>query len=133
MNFFEQELRNLFHELPEFKDAKYIGRSCIVPIDNELKIKAEFITCGVMDNYEALKLTAINRSDGKVDQLTLHFSDYFQKVKIFGNLRTPYIWIYNGTPKWYQEPAPSDKEALADAACKYIGVFTQQNNLRMEF
>lgn len=130
MNFFEQELRRLFSGQPEFAEAKYIGRVCITPIDEEVKIRAEFVTCGTMGQYEALKLTALNRTDGAMDQLVLRFSDCFtSKVNVCGNITAPYIWTYNEKAEWYGSPSPTDLQSLTDAARDYVGVFEPREQM----
>lgn len=132
MNFFEQELLRLFRGRPEFVDAKYFGRACIIPIDKELKVKAEFVDCGTMDQYEALKLTVINRTDGVVDQLTLRFSDYFKKIEVGGCNVVPHIWICNGRAEWYKNPSNIEMESLTDDACDYVGIFDLQEHSELE-
>ena len=66
MNFFQGELLTLFRGRPEFRDARYVGRACYVPLPDGTKIKAEFVT-GMMGNqYDALRLTAISPTEGKI-------------------------------------------------------------------
>lgn len=123
MNFFQGELLTLFRGRSEFQDARYVGRACYVPLPDGTKIKAEFVT-GMMGNqYDALRLTAISPTEGKMDVELLRFSDYFRKVPR-SNLDsiTPYMWVYNGKAEWYVAPSKADKEELADAACEYVNL-----------
>ncbi len=131
MNYFEKELRAILGNQPFFKGAKYIGRACITSLDSGTKLKAEFVTCGTADHYEALKLTAINPSDGEIDRLLLRFEDYLNPHMIGGSKVTPYIWTYNGNSKWYGEPDMTEKIALGDAAQDYTELFEQQNDMGM--
>lgn len=77
MNFFQQQLKWILGNQPEFQDAKYVGRACFVPLADGTRIKAEFITRGTHERYEALKLTAMNKSEGQIDATVLEFKDYF--------------------------------------------------------
>ena len=102
MNFFQQQLKWILGNQPEFQDAKYVGRACFVPLVDGTRIKAELITRGTHEKYEALKLTAMNKAEGQIDATILEFKDYFaaQKGSTAGAF-TPHIWIYresrNGT------------------------------------
>ena len=44
MNFFQQQLKWILGNQPEFQDAKYVGRACFVPLVDGTRIKAELIT-----------------------------------------------------------------------------------------
>ena len=90
---------------PEFQDAKYVGRACFVPLVDGTRIKAELITRGTHEKYEALKLTAMNKAEGQIDATILEFKDYFaaQKGSTAGAF-TPHIWIYREKPEWYGAP-----------------------------
>lgn len=61
MTFFEQELRRLFDHNAVFADARFTGNVCYGRLNEDVRIKARFVTCGCVDNYEALKITLINR------------------------------------------------------------------------
>ena len=67
MNFFQQQLKWILGNQPEFQDAKYVGRACFVPLVDGTRIKAELITRGTHEKYEALKLTAMNKAEGQID------------------------------------------------------------------
>lgn len=128
MNFFQAQLCSIFGDRLEFRNARYVGRACFVPFSDGTRVKAEFVTCGTHQKYEALRLMAINKAEGTVDQTTLNFNDYFQKMNR-PNLTdiTPHIWIYQGKPEWYGSPTYADKASLADAACEYVGLFAPEN------
>lgn len=129
MNFFESQLRAILGNQVAFEDAKYIGRACIASLEGGIKLKAEFTIIKTADHYEALKLTAINPTDGEVDRLTLRFDDYIQPQMIGGGALVPYIWTYDGQTKWYGRPLIADKAALGDAAQEYAELFEQQNDM----
>ena len=81
MNFFQQQLKWILGNQPEFQDAKYVGRACFVPLTDGTRIKAELITRGTHEKYEALKLTAMNKAEGQIDATILEFKDYFAAQK----------------------------------------------------
>lgn len=66
MNFFEQELRKIMARSDMSANASYVGRSCFVGINADLRVKLTFITMGIASHYEALKMTILNRKEGDV-------------------------------------------------------------------
>lgn len=129
MNFFEQQLRNIFGN--EFDNTKYIGRACYISFSDGNKVKAEFVTSGRIDHYEALELTAINRNEGTVDQLTLRFRDYFTRSFLPGN--TPHIWDNSGKVQWYGTLQGAEFASLSDAACDFVHMYEPAQNEDMDF
>lgn len=130
MNFFEQQLRNIFGESD---NIKYIGRSCYIGLDNDTKIKASFVTGIAAKQYNALRLEVLNRKDGCVDRMTLRFEDYFTRSAKQGNL--PHLWENDGKTMWYGTPFGSELAALSEAANEYVECFTpteQTQNEEME-
>ena len=67
MNFFEQELRKIVGSA--YPDATYIGRACYVRLGEENRAKIQFVTGIVSNQYNALQMTILNRSEGTVDTL----------------------------------------------------------------
>ena len=53
MNFYEQQLRNIFGN---DDNIKYIGRACYIGLDSETKVKASFVTGIVANQYNALRM-----------------------------------------------------------------------------
>ena len=75
MTFYEQELKKLFGGSNVIRDAKYSGKTLLGRIDDELRVKLQFVYTGTRDHYNALRLKIINRTDGEVDAETFKFSD----------------------------------------------------------
>ena len=124
MNFFQQQLKWILGNQPEFQDAKYVGRACFVPLADGTRIKAEFITRGTHERYEALKLTAMNKSEGQIDATVLELKDYFATQKgSTAESFSPHIWVYREKPEWYGMPSYSEKEGLGEAAGEYVRLF----------
>lgn len=127
MNFFEQQLRNIFNGSEHSDDIKYIGRSCYIPLDEATKVKATFISTLISNQYDALRLEVLNRNDGAVDKLTLRFADYFTRSTNQNNC--PHLWENDEKACWYGTPFGSELSALSDAANEYVGVFAHEPEL----
>ena len=127
MNFFEQQLRNLTGKTTAFKSTSpvFIGRACFLTLSDGRRARLELITLGTTDHYEALQVTILSVGDGKVDQIRLRFADYFAARRMAsGDMKTPYIWVYQGKPEWYGTPATdADVKAIAKAAHDYVTLF----------
>lgn len=65
MTFYEQELRKIVGE--RYPDATYVGRACYVRLSDMNRAKIQFVTGIVANQYNALQLTILNRSEGQVD------------------------------------------------------------------
>jgi len=83
MNFFEQELRRFTGRTTAFKSCKalYAGRACFIPLSGSRRARLEFVTSGVADQYDALQVTILSTTDGKIDCLRFRFSDFLAPRK----------------------------------------------------
>lgn len=130
MTFFEQELRKIVGDV--YPDATFVGRACYVRLSDMNRAKIQFTTCGTADHYEALQMTILNRSDGQVDTLRLHFKDVLGAKLVsnpnFRNGVAPHAWTYNGKTEWYAyHPNSRDYQKLTDAVSDYLDVFQEQS------
>lgn len=82
MNFFESELKKIMGDSAILKDQKYVGRMCYGTIGGDLRARVEFVTLGVSDHYAGIKASVINRKEGVVDSILLHFQDIWGKQKV---------------------------------------------------
>ena len=92
------------------------------------RAKIQFVTGIVANQYNALQLTILNRSEGQVDTLRLRFSDLLgTKMTSNPNFRNgvePHIWVDYGKVSWYvYHPTQQDYEVLSDAVSDYLEVF----------
>jgi len=129
MNFFEQELRKIV--APKYPDATYVGRACYVRLDEMNRAKIEFISGIVANQYHALRLTILNRSEGQVDILLLKLSDILGKKQTnnpnFRDGVSPHSWDDYGKAEWYvYHPNSRDYQQLTDAVSDYLEVFQEQ-------
>jgi len=128
-NFFEQELRKLFEDGEIIDDPRFMGRICMGALGGDLRVRAEFVTMGYADNYEALRLTVLKRTDGEIDKINLRIGEVMGSKKIPSRAEEvkPYIWTYRGTPEWYAyQPAPADYQALRQASANYLDMFRER-------
>lgn len=130
-NFFEQELRKLFEDGEIIRSPHFAGRACLGTLWTDLRVKAQFVTTGVADHYDALKLSILNRSDGLIDTLTLKLRDVWGKKPVpqnpnFRDGIVPHIWVDGGKPEWYAyQPTPADMERLCQAVEQYLEPFRE--------
>ena len=136
-NFFEQELRKLFGDGKIIQSPAFVGRTCLGRLGGDLRARAEFVTMGYADHYEALRLTVLNRTDGAVDKTTLRFKDILGIKQVPGNPNfksglAPYIWVDRGEAEWYAyQPTAADRQALRQAASQYLDVFRERTQERV--
>ena len=132
MNFFEGELRKLFGDGKIISTPSFTGRACLGTLDKDLRIRAQFVTTGYADHYDALKLTVLNRTDGPVDTLLLRFRDIWGRKPVPGNPNfpsgvSPHIWTCDGRTEWYAwSPAQADRGQLIQQIQQYLEPFRER-------
>lgn len=132
-NFFEQELRKLFDDGKIIDNPVWSGRACFGMLGKDLRVRAQFISTYISGEYDALKLTVLNRMDGPVDTLVLKLEDVLGKKPIPGNSNfregiAPRIWDDYGKLEWYAyHPTDADYEAIRAVAGQYLGMFRDRS------
>ena len=129
MTAFEQELRRIVS--PRYPDATYVGRACYVRLSVMNRAKVEFISTHITSQYDALRLTILNRDEGTVDNLVLRFSDLLGKKHTsnpnFKDGVIPNLWDDCGKVAWYvYQPSSRDYQELSDAVESYLEIFQEQ-------
>ena len=129
MTAFEQEVRKIVS--PRYPDATYVGRACYVRLSEMNRAKIQFISTHIASQYDALRLTILNRDEGAVDNLVLRFSDLLGKKHTSNpNFRDgviPHLWDDCGKVAWYvYQPSSRDYQELSDAVGSYLEVFQEQ-------
>lgn len=133
---FENELRKVFDEVSNLENKKYVGRAFYASIDKDIRLKAEFVSAGGYDKFDALKIRVLHKSEGEFDTNTIRLKEIWGmkpfKSENFPIGVSPYMWIYNGKLKWYAyTPDIADYAKLADQITNYAEVF-QDEDMHME-
>ena len=135
-SFFEQELWRLFGDGKTFDNPACSGRACLGTLGRDLRVRAQFISTHISGQFDALKLTVLNRTDGPVDTLTLKLNDLLGKKPVPGNPNfregvAPHIWDCYGKLEWYAyRPTDADYETIRQAASQYLNVFRERQQER---
>ena len=117
-NFFEQELRKLFADGSIIESPQFVGRACLGTLGGDLRVRAQFVTGIVANQYNARKIVVLNRTDGPVDTMVLKLKD------LLGTKAAPRIWDDSGNAQWYgYRPTIADYETIRQAADDYLSVF----------
>ena len=76
------------------------------------------------DHYDALQVTILSTTDGKIDCLRFRFSDFFATRKAgCSGICCPHIWVGCGRAEWYVAPTAAEIAGLAQAAHDYVMLF----------
>ena len=128
MNFFEKEMRQMFEGDDILQDAKFVGKTMLTKLDDDLRIKLQFIASHISGQYDTVQMTIINRTDGVVDKQNFKFSDIIGKYTRPGREPLDYhMWEYQGKPEWYTPISLTDKARIADTVMDYAVVFLGQS------
>lgn len=127
MNFYEKQLRRMFEDSEVLSaDTIFAGKGMLSFIDSDLRAKVEFITGRVAGQYEGLKLSIINRTDGIVDSQNFMFHEIIG-LKGSNRDRKPHIWDDNGKANWFgYEPTPNEMSLIASKVEDYVSMYSEQ-------
>lgn len=126
MNFFENELKKICGSCDTLYDKRYVGRACLGRIDENITAKIEFTTLGVADQYTALRASVINRSEGKIDSVTVRLKEVMAAPN-------PYIWDDCGKLEWYGcKPTAADYRSLSESVDSYLEAFAPVEEMGMK-
>ncbi|MBR5513555.1 MAG: hypothetical protein IKV85_06170 [Ruminococcus sp.] len=126
MNCFERELRKIVGYCEYIRNPKYVGRSCIDRLDDGIVVKMEFESTMIRDKYNALRITLMNRSEGKIDTQLIRFNELWGVKHISGNDIEPHIWKYNEDVNWYcYIPTSTEMSELSQSVDEYLSCFTE--------
>ena len=123
MNFFEQELRNMFGSTDIIDSPVYAGRCMLGKLGDDLRVKLQFVTTRIADHYSAIRVDIINKNDGLVDRQTFRMADIIGMRKRKTGDCEPHIWVYNDKPDWYGHIMPSEKAQIADTVLGYVEMY----------
>ena len=88
----------------------------------------EFATLGHSEHYEALRVTILDRSEGKIDVCALRFAKAWGKKKVtnpnFSEGIYAHFWNDGSEADWYvYHPSRADNKVLCQQLNDYITVF----------
>ena len=128
MNFFEGELHRMFGGNDIIHDPKIVGRTLLGKLDDDLRVKLQFVSTEVHKHYDAIQVSILNRTDGLVDRETMLFGDIIgvKNTNISGRVN-PYMWEEGvGKAYWYTPVTVSDKAQIADTVLDYVGMYQSE-------
>ena len=128
MNFFEKEMRQMFDDEDIFQDAKFVGKTMLAKLDDDLRIKLQFVSSHISGQYDTVQMTIINRTEGVVDKQNFKFSDIIGQYLRSGREPLDYhMWEYQGKPEWYTPTSLTDKARIADTVMGYAEMYQDQS------
>ena len=126
MTTFERELRKICVNCRNIQNPKFVGRSCIGRLDEGILVKMEFESTMIRDKYNALRVTLMNRSEGKIDSQLIRFNELWGMESFNGNDIEPHIWKYNDEVSWYcYTPTVAELKALSQSVDDYLECFVE--------
>lgn len=128
MNFYEQEMRQMFDDTDIIQDAKFVGKTMLGKLDDDLRVKLEFVATHIAGEFNAVRATMINRTDGVIDQQTFKFRDIIGPYhKKSGDLIDPHMWTYADKSEWYTPLTASLKARIADTVLDYVSLYQSED------
>ena len=134
MTVYEQELRKLFEHSNLVDRPQFSGRVCVGDLGKDLRVRAEFLSTHISSQYDAIRLTVLNRTEGVVDRTLLRFQDVWGKKQVPNNPNfrsgvIPHLWDDYGKVEWYAyHPTAADYAALRDAVGQYLSAFRERTS-----
>lgn len=126
MTTFERELRKICVNCRNIQNPKFVGRSCIGRLDDGIVIRMEFESTMICDKYNALRVTLMNRSEGKIDSQLIRFNELWGVKHIRGTDIEPHIWKYNENVEWYSyTPTATEMSELSQSVDEYLECFAE--------
>ena len=119
MTVYEQELRKLFEHSNLVDRPQFSGRVCVGDLGKDLRVRAEFLSTHISSQYDAIRLTVLNRTEGVVDRTLLRFQDVWGKKQVPNNPNfrsgvMPHLWDDYGKVEWYAyHPTAADYATLS--------------------
>ena len=128
MNFFEGELHRMFGGNDIIHDPKIVGRTLLGKLDDDLRVKLQFVSTGIAKHYDAIQVSILNRTDGLVDRETMLFGDIIgTKMTRSSDKVNPYMWEQSvDKAYWYTPVSISDKAQIADTVLDYVGMYQNE-------
>ena len=125
MTYFEHEMKVLFGDSESLSaDTVFSNRTMISKISENLRAKVQFVSTKISNQYDALRLTIINRNEGTVDTETFRFVDIIGQK----NGYSPHIWDDNGNARWYGfKMTERDYCLITEIVENYVSMYADQD------
>ena len=118
----EKELQQMFCNDEIMQNVKIVGNTCYGRLTDQIRVKINFSTGMVADNYDRLKVTLLNRNEGVIDNIVFKFGEIWGKK----NDIIPHLWRDDSEVDWYiYHPTKQDYRKLVDAVRTYLCVFRE--------
>lgn len=136
MSFFTNELKKIFSDDALVSEPAFVGQTCYGYLGQDLRVRAEFVAPRIVDHYDALKISILNRTNGVVDTISLKLRDVWGTKAVPNNPNfrdgvNPHIWVYNGKADWYAyHPTSTDYKVLRNTVKTYLDMFRPRENER---
>lgn len=82
-------LKQLFENRLSMSETRFVGRTCLGKIDNDLMGKIEFSSVPQADFYAYLNVSVLERTSGIVDRITFALSDVIGIKQVNGTGTIP--------------------------------------------
>ena len=107
----------------------FIGCACYGKVSDSIRVKLEFVEMNTRQNYNALRVSLINNTQGVIDINVIRFADIWGTKSVrnpnFPGGVDPYIWTYQGKSEWYvYQPTSADFRTLAENINEYLELFS---------
>lgn len=115
----------MFQHRTLLKDPVFCGKAMLAKLDEELRIRLEFVISNTIDKYTGIEAKIINRTGGMVDRNVFRFADIIgmKQTPLCGK-HEPYIWVYHDeTVCWYTPVSDAEKQRIADAVMAYVELY----------
>lgn len=128
---FQNELNKIFGNDSIFDNTRFVGRACYGSLGADLKASAQFVSLHISNQYDALKINIINRTEGAIDSVTIRFKELWgNKFTNNPNFRegvSPHLWLDGDKLEWYvYTPTNTDFQELREAVSEYTELFREQ-------
>ena len=128
---FQNELNKIFGNDSVFDNTRFVGRACYGSLGADLKASAQFVSLHISNQYDALKINIINRTEGAIDSVTIRFKELWgNKFTNNPNFRegvSPHLWLDGDKLEWYvYTPTNTDFQELREAVSEYTELFREQ-------
>ena len=127
MGLYEQELRRFFGGSNMIQNQKYTGRTMLGKLDDDLRVKLQFISTHISGQYDAIRAQIINRIEGQIDAEVFKLSDILGPNPTCKN-GDIHIWDYNGESQWYgYRPNAAEAAEIQDRIEGYLSLYQSED------